>query len=77
MMEQKVWLNSGTKFRYPVTFNSQTRDVFVEGEAYFNVAKDANHPFVVSAGSLKIKVLGTSFNGSVPILMTMNSPLTL
>lgn len=58
----KVWLNSGTKFRYPVTFNSQTRDVFVEGEAYFNVAKDANHPFVVSAGSLKIKVLGTSFN---------------
>ena len=58
----KVWLNSGTKFRYPVTFSSRTRDVFVEGEAYFNVAKDAKHPFVVSAGSLKIKVLGTSFN---------------
>ena len=58
----KVWLNSGTKFRYPVAFSKETRDVFIEGEAYFDVAKDAKHPFVVSAGQLKIQVLGTRFN---------------
>jgi transmembrane sensor len=58
----KVWLNSGTKFRYPVAFNPHTREVFLEGEAYFNVAKDPNHPFVLNAGRLKVKVLGTHFN---------------
>jgi len=58
----KVWLNSGTKFRYPVSFSKETRDVFIEGEAYFDVAKDAKHPFVVRAGQLKIQVLGTRFN---------------
>jgi ferric-dicitrate binding protein FerR (iron transport regulator) len=58
----KVWLNSGTKFRYPVAFNSNTREVFIEGEAYFDVAKDRKHPFVVNAGQLKVEVLGTRFN---------------
>lgn len=58
----KVWLNSGTKFKYPVTFGSQTRDVFIEGEAYFTVAKDVEHPFVVHTDQLKVKVLGTKFN---------------
>lgn len=58
----KVWLNSGTKFRYPVVFNAKTRNVFMEGEAYFNVSKDAEHPFVVSAGQLKVQVLGTHFD---------------
>jgi ferric-dicitrate binding protein FerR (iron transport regulator) len=58
----KVWLNSGTKFRYPVAFGKDSRDVFVEGEAYFDVAKDPDHPFIVRAGQLKIKVLGTHFN---------------
>ena len=58
----KVWLNSGTKFRYPVAFSKETRDVFIEGEAYFDVSKDAKHPFVVRAGQLKMQVLGTRFN---------------
>ena len=58
----KVWLNSGTKLKYPVAFSRDTRDVFIEGEAYFEVAKDIEHPFVVSAGKLKIEVLGTHFN---------------
>ena len=58
----KVWLNSGTKFRYPVVFSRNTRDVSIEGEAYFHVATDSKHPFVVSAGQLKVEVLGTSFN---------------
>ncbi len=58
----KVWLNSGSKFKYPVVFDRSSRDVFIEGEAYFEVAKDAAHPFVVSAGKLKVEVLGTHFN---------------
>lgn len=58
----RVWLNSGTKLRYPVVFSSDTRDVFIEGEAYFDVAKDAEHPFMVTAGQLKVMVLGTRFN---------------
>lgn len=58
----KVWLNSGTKLRYPVVFSRNTREVFIEGEAYFDVAKDTKHPFEVSAGQLKVLVLGTRFN---------------
>lgn len=58
----RVWLNSGTKFKYPVAFSRNTRDVFIEGEAFFDVAKDKRHPFVVNAGRLKVKVLGTRFN---------------
>jgi len=58
----KVWLNSGTKLRYPVVFGRNTREVFIEGEAYFDVAKDTKHPFVVTAGQLKVLVLGTRFN---------------
>ena len=58
----RVWLNSGTKLRYPVVFDLNTREVFIEGEAYFDVAKDTKHPFVVSAGQLKVLVLGTRFN---------------
>ncbi|HZL10076.1 MAG TPA: FecR domain-containing protein [Prolixibacteraceae bacterium] len=58
----RVWLNSGTKFRYPVVFSPQTRDVYMQGEAYFDVAKDSKHPFIVNAGQLKVEVLGTHFN---------------
>ena len=58
----RAWLNSGTKLKYPVVFKPETREVTIEGEAYFNVAKDAKHPFVVSAGKLKVEVLGTHFD---------------
>lgn len=58
----KVWLNSGTKFKYPVVFSNNTRDVIMEGEAFFDVAKDSKHPFIVNAGQLKVEVLGTHFN---------------
>jgi len=57
-----VWLNSGTKLKYPVIFSPNSRDVIIEGEAYFNVAKDTQHPFVVRVGKLKVEVLGTHFN---------------
>lgn len=58
-----VHLNSGTKMRYPVKFmNNGKREVFIEGEAYFKVAKDAAHPFVVHAEEVAVEVLGTEFN---------------
>lgn len=58
-----VHLNSGTKIRYPVKFlNGQKREVFIEGEAYFKVAKDNKHPFIVHSDAVEVKVLGTEFN---------------
>jgi transmembrane sensor len=58
----KVWLNSGSRFRYPVAFSRNTRDVFIEGEAFFDVARNEKHPFIVNAGRLKVQVFGTRFN---------------
>ena len=57
-----VQLNSASELRYPVQFAGQERRVFLSGEAYFEVAKDARHPFVVEVGHAEIEVLGTSFN---------------
>ncbi|MDR1369024.1 MAG: FecR domain-containing protein [Dysgonamonadaceae bacterium] len=57
-----VWLNSCTKLTYPTVFNGNERHVTLEGEAYFDVAKDARKPFIVSSGNMEVKVLGTSFN---------------
>jgi len=60
-----VFLNSGTTLRYPVQFlKGFDRSVFLTGEAYFHVAKDAEHPFTVHADALDIQVLGTRFNVS-------------
>lgn len=58
----KVWLNNFTKLRYPTEFSGKTREVFVDGEAYFEVKKDASMPFIVNTSSIGVKVLGTSFN---------------
>lgn len=59
----KVWLNSQSKIKYPVIFNGMTREVYLEGEAYFEVVKDSLHPFYVNAGNgVNVEVLGTSFN---------------
>jgi transmembrane sensor len=57
----RVWLNSNSKLRYGRGFNSQDREVVLEGEAYFEVTKDAGKPFIVHAATLDIEVLGTSF----------------
>jgi len=58
-----VHLNSGTKLRYPVKFlKGRKREVFIDGEAYFKVAKDREHPFIVNAGAVAVEVLGTEFN---------------
>ncbi len=57
-----VNLNSASELRYPVQFAGPERKVFLTGEAYFQVAKDKEHPFVVVTGEAKIEALGTSFN---------------
>jgi transmembrane sensor len=57
----RVWLNSNSKLRYDSGFNSSDREVVLEGEAFFDVIKNAAHPFIVHATSLDIEVLGTSF----------------
>jgi transmembrane sensor len=56
-----VWLNSNSKLRYNKEFNSRNREVGLEGEAYFEVTKNAELPFIVHAATLDIEVLGTSF----------------
>ncbi|MBW8332324.1 MAG: DUF4974 domain-containing protein [Prolixibacteraceae bacterium] len=58
----KVWLNSGTKLTYPDEFIGQTREVKLEGEAYFQVESDPDHPFYVDLNGFKVKATGTRFN---------------
>jgi ferric-dicitrate binding protein FerR (iron transport regulator) len=58
----KISLNSGSKLRYPSNFNGTSREVFLEGEAYFDVAHNEEKPFLVHSGKLTVKVLGTVFN---------------
>ena len=58
----KIYLNSGTTLRYPEQFALDNRSVSINGEAYFEVAKMVNKPFIVNSSDLKIEVLGTSFN---------------
>lgn len=57
-----VWLNAGSRIRYADNFIGKDREVFITGEAYFDVKHDVNHPFLVHAGNVVIKVLGTAFN---------------
>ncbi len=58
----KVWLNSGTKLRYPSNFGPESRIVELDGEAFFDVATDKNHPFVIKTACLDVEVTGTRFN---------------
>jgi ferric-dicitrate binding protein FerR (iron transport regulator) len=57
-----VWLNAGSKLRYPAAFAADKREVFIEGEAYLEVSQDAKRPFLVHTGDVITRVLGTSFN---------------
>lgn len=59
----RIWLNAGSELEYPETFAGK-REVRLEGEAYFEVAKDSARPFVVHAGECVVEVLGTHFNVS-------------
>ena len=58
----KVWLNSDTKIRYPGNFSKNQRDIYLDGEAFFEVSKNERQPFVVHTSGVNVKVLGTKFN---------------
>lgn len=58
----KVWLNAGSSLRFPTQFKGGSRMVYLQGEAYFEVAKRQDMPFRVIADETEIKVLGTHFN---------------
>ena len=57
----KVWLSVDTKLRVPETFDDQRRRVELSGEAYFEVASEADRPFIVTSGGAQVRVLGTKF----------------
>lgn len=59
-----VWLNAGSRLVYPTFFNGKTREVLLFGEAFFEVSKNAEKPFIVKTSDIEIKVLGTQFNVS-------------
>lgn len=58
----KVWLSPNSKLDYPAEFKGNQRLIHLDGEAFFEVAHDAKHPFVIKTGSVSTTVLGTSFN---------------
>lgn len=58
----KVYLNRGSKLTYSEEMGKNSRRVKLEGEAFFEIARDAARPFIIDAGTAKVKVLGTSFN---------------
>lgn len=60
----RVWLNAESRLRYPVAFTGKERKVEMEGEVYFEVAKNKEKPFIVTVNGVDIRVLGTSFNVS-------------
>ncbi|MFV0590205.1 MAG: FecR family protein [Draconibacterium sp.] len=58
----EIVLNSGSHIIFPVHFDGNERELYLEGEAYFSVSHDSAHPFYVKTGQLTVKVLGTEFN---------------
>ena len=58
----RVWLNADSELEYPVEFVKKERIVKLSGEAYFEVAPNPEQPFIVEAGGIQTRVLGTSFN---------------
>jgi transmembrane sensor len=57
----QVWLNSSSRLKYTHNFNGPSREVELEGEAYFDVVKDLQRPFIVHTSAIDVKVLGTAF----------------
>lgn len=58
----KVWLNAGSQLVYPSTFLAKNRQVMLTGEAFFDVAKNTERPFVVQAADMSVQVVGTRFD---------------
>ena len=72
-----IFLNAGTSLTYPIKFiKGKERQVFLKGEAFFDVAKDTDHPFLVQVEDLNVRVLGTRFNiSSYPEDILVNTTL--
>lgn len=58
----QIWLNAASTLKYPTEFKGDTREVYLTGEAFFDVAKDKAHPFIIHTDKMDTKVVGTSFN---------------
>lgn len=58
----KVWLNNGATLTYPCDFRKDERNVCLDGEAYFEVTKNPQKPFIVESDAMRVRVLGTTFN---------------
>jgi len=58
----RIWLNAGSQLSYPVNFTGNSREVYLSGEAFFDVESDPAKPFHVITGDMKIRVTGTRFN---------------
>jgi len=61
--KSEVWLNASSSIKFPASFaGKKTREVTINGEAYFEIAKDKEHPFIVINNHQRVQVLGTHFN---------------
>lgn len=58
----RIWLSAGSSLKYPENFTSSSREIYLTGEAYFEVARDTTRPFIVHTGDISTTALGTSFN---------------
>jgi transmembrane sensor len=58
----RVWLNAGSRMAFPAEFHGKRREVFIKGEAYFEVKSSTERPFFVHSGEITVKVMGTRFN---------------
>jgi transmembrane sensor len=71
----QITLNNKAQLRYPNKFRGNSREVFLEGEAFFNITKNPQKPFIIKTSTTQIKVLGTSFsvnanrNGDVEVIV--------
>lgn len=68
-----VWLNAGSTMKLPKNFNKEKREVYLEGEAFFDVAKQVDKPFLIHSGNLHTRVLGTTFSISAYQAATLNT----
>lgn len=57
-----LWINAGSVVKFPISFSSESRDIWLDGEAYFEVAKDRQRPFLVHTNDVDVRVYGTKFN---------------
>jgi len=58
----RIWINEGSELKYPASFEGEKREVYLSGEAYFDIAHNAAKPFIIHTGKVVTTVLGTAFN---------------